>query len=253
LLVGTLVAATVLLANVAISFATDSSSLTRWLGVPVTGTVAAIVSAVAQWRRPPSPPKTMSPALLRMASRPGTPTPRSRSRRWLSAATRPTITTAVVAAVLLLGVGGTVVATATRYGMDWFTGNEHGPDRLVHQSTATASGLTVTVTRLEQTSHFTRLSVAVVNDTGAAISLPLGNGNVLLVAGDGTTRRADPFRSEWNESIGTGATRRGVITFAGHLPADSTRARLTFAAVFGYGDAIPNSFTVPGIHLTTPH
>jgi hypothetical protein len=252
LLVGTMVATTVLLVNIAISIETDSSSLTRWLTVPLVGTLAAVLSALDQRRRP---------APDRISALPALTSPRPSRRRdmltrhfqhLVAIAGGPTVTTAVIFSVAILGGGGTVVATATRYGMDWVTGNEHGPDRLVRTTSATVEGITVTVTSFEQTHHFTRVSVEVRNDTGVSISLPVGEGNVLLVAGDGTTRRADAFRSDWTEAVPSGATRYGTITFAGHIPADSNRARITFVTVFGFGDNLPDSLTVSGIQLKPP-
>jgi hypothetical protein len=245
LVVGTMVATTVLLVNIAVSFAADSSTFLRWLAVPVAGILAAVISAVSQWRQPASPEAQSAPQLLFFEA----------PRRWprlASALGHHTLTTALAVAVLLIGGGGMVVATATRYGMDWMTGNEHGPDRLSRTTESTTMGLTVTVTKIEQTSHFTRVSVDIDNDTGVAISLPLGEGNALIVAGDGTTRKAEAFRSDWTESIGTGTTRHGVITFNGHLPRDAIKARLIFSRVFGYGEGVPESLTVTGIQLEPP-
>jgi hypothetical protein len=247
LVVGTMVATTVLLVNVAISFVSDSSTLLRWLAVPIAGILAAGINAYDQWREPVAP-ASESPTAPRLVFF----EPPRRWPRLVTALGRQTITTAVIVASLVIGGGGTVVAAATRYGMDWMTGNEHGPDRLTRTTQATTSGITVTVTKFEQTSHFTRVTVDIDNDTGVAVSVPIGEGNAMLVAGDGTTRRAEAFRSDWTESISTGVSRHGVITFSGHLPWDAIRARLIFSRVFGYGEGVPESLTVNGIQLGPP-
>jgi hypothetical protein len=242
-----MVAAAVLCANIVVSIATDSSSLLRWLCVPVAGTIAAAASAIIASRRPPieSTPAWME--LLRTEDRTLATTTKGRTP-W-GVTLRPTVATAVVAALVVLGIGGTVVSAAARYGMAWVTGNEHGPDRLVRTASTTTSGLTIAVTRFEQTAHFTRLNVEVINHAGAAISLPLGDGNAMLIAGDGTSRPAQPFQSDWTESVGVDATQQGVITFSGHLPTDSTRARLVFSTVFGSIDNPIDSFVISGIQL----
>lgn len=247
LVVGTAVAAAVLLANIVVSFASDSTALWRWLAIPAAGTLAAILSAIKQARQPDTSAATSVPSVAVLQF--------EKPRRWpklTSALGRQTLTTAVVVAVVMVGGGAAVVATAARYGMDWVTGNEHGTNRLVRPAESTTSGITISVTKLEQTSHFTRVTVSITNDTGIAISLPVGDGNALIVAGDGTTRRAEAFKSDWTEAIGTGTNHGGVITFNGHLPRDAIRARLIFTRVFGYGDGVPDTLEVSGIQLTSP-
>jgi hypothetical protein len=247
LVVGTMVATTVLLVNVIISFVADVSSPLRWFAVPVAGIAAAVLSAYDQMRRRASERSEAMTAPRLVFFEP--------PRRWPKVAAflgEQSLTTALIVPVLLIGGGGAVVSTAARYGMDWMTGNEHGPDRLVRTARSTTSGLTVTVTSVEHTSHFTRVSVDIDNETGVPISLPIGEGNAQIVAGDGTTRTAEASRSDWAESISTGTIRHGVITFSGHLPKDAIRARLVFNQVFGYGDGLPESVAVNGIQLGPP-
>ena len=252
LVVGTMAATTVLLVNIAISITTDSTSLLRWLTVPVIGTVAAVLSALDQQRSRASDEVGALPALVlpRRARRRDLLT--RGFQRLVAIVGGPTMTTAVILSVAVLGVGGTVVATATRYGMDWVTGNEprRRPTRQNgdgHRRRRHGHG---DQGRADDPFHSCIARGA--NDTGVSINLPVGEGNVLLVAGDGTTRQAGPFRSEWTEAVPSGATRRGTITFAGHLPADSNRARITFVKVFGFGDNVPDSLTVSGIQLGPP-
>jgi hypothetical protein len=159
-----------------------------------------------------------------------------------------TVVGAVVITLLVIGVGGAAVSAATRYGIGWMTGNERGPNRLVAPVTARTHGLTVTVGRVEQTPHFTRVSIVVRNDSGAAVSLPIDGGNCELIAGD-RTQEAQTFRSDWHESVDDGAVRTGVVIFGGHLPASATRARLAILHVFATTEQPPRRVTVANLRL----
>ena len=99
--------------------------------------------------------------------------------------------------------------------------------------TKATAALTLTVVKVENTSHFTRVELTARNNTSTdPIVLPLF-GNCVFTAADGTTLEADPFRSQWSESIAPGAFQRGTITFKDHLPDAATRASLSFTHVGG--------------------
>jgi hypothetical protein len=238
--IGAMSGAIVLLANVAVSFAIESNALARWLVAPAVGALAAIATLLLQ-----GPPETPLSPLEQMLAQ------RGEARRRLPALylrPRPVVS-ALVVAVLVVGGGGLVATAVARYGMGWVTGNEHGPNRLVSPVTARASGLRVTVDRIEQTPHFTRVSMTVRNESDQSISMPIDGGNCSLIAGDGTTRMAQSFRSDWHESLDEGAVRTGVVTFDGHLPASATRARVTFAHLFGASDGPQVAIVVANLQL----
>ena len=94
--------------------------------------------------------------------------------------------------------------------------------------------------------HFTRVGVAVRNQTGTAVSLPL-YGYCVFAGSDGTTLQADPFRSRWSDTLAPGILQRGVIVFSGHLPAPVLQAALSFTQIFGPGGG---SITVRPLSLT---
>ena len=64
---------------------------------------------------------------------------------------------------------------------------------------------------------------------------------------DGTTLKADTFRSQFSETVPAGAFQRGTITFPGHLTSAETRAALSFSHIFGTFEA--NAISVSGIQL----
>jgi hypothetical protein len=151
--------------------------------------------------------------------------------------------------LLVLGVGGFAATQGIRYVVDYTTGKETGTDRLVSQATKNAAGLTLTVVKVEYTSHFTRVELTVRNNTSTnSITLPLFE-NCVFSAADGTTLRADSFRSQWSQTIPPGAFQRGTITFPDHLPDTATRASLSFSHIFGTFDA--DAISVTGINLNS--
>jgi hypothetical protein len=154
---------------------------------------------------------------------------------------------AFVVILLVLGVGGFAVTQGVQYVVGYASGKETGPDRLVSPATKNAAGLTVTVAKVEYTRHFTRVEVTVKNNTSStSITLPLFE-NCVFSAADGTTLKADDFRSQWSQTIPAGAFQRGTITFPDQLPDTATRASLSFSHIFGTFEA--NSISVTGIRL----
>jgi hypothetical protein len=234
--IGGLSAAIVLLANMAVSFAIDSNDLSRWLLVPAIGAGAGIVAVLMAG----APKPELTP--IEQAIRGIEPERRRRLPRLSMAG-------ALVVVLVVIGGGGLVVGGAARYGMGWITGNERGSDRLVAPVTAHVGGLSLTVTRVEQTTHFTRVTVTVKNQSDIAVTMPIDGGNCQLIAGDGTTQKALAFRSEWNESLGQGAVRTGVVVFGGHLPADANRARVAFDHLFASSGSGPGSIVVANLQL----
>jgi hypothetical protein len=101
---------------------------------------------------------------------------------------------ALLTALLVIGVGGLAVTEGVRYGVGYITGNESGTDRLAQRTSASASGLIVTVEGVTYTAHFTRVDVAARNETGTTLDLPLF-GYCVFTGREGTTLAADPFRS----------------------------------------------------------
>jgi hypothetical protein len=237
--IGALSAAIVLLANVAVSLAIDSNDLARWLIVPAVGVAAAVMAVLLGG--PPAPELTpIEQAIV------GVP-----QRRALRLPHVPPVSVGIALAVSLIIVGGGALAVSvvTRYGMAWFTGNEHGPNRLVSPVTSQAAGLSLTVNRIEQTPHFTRVTVTIRNQSSAQVSLPIDDGNCELIAGDGTARQAQAFRSEWHESLTQGTVRTGVVVFGGHLPSDAKRARIAFGQLFGSAETSRESIVVANLRL----
>lgn len=212
------------------SFITKSTGAAAWFVGPAVTVVAAMLAAVVQahasrteqttWRdpshrTPPAPPR-------------GAPLP-----------------VALLAIVLVIGVGGWALATGARFAYGWISGNESGTERLVAPAQGEASGVVLTVTSVTQTRHFTRLEVTARNRGGQSVSLPLFE-NCVLTSGDGTTIKADNFRSDWSDTLAPGTRQRGVIVFTGHLPDRARRARMSIPHVFALGGG---ALTVSDIRL----
>ncbi len=151
----------------------------------------------------------------------------------------------LVLAVLLVvcGGGGLAVTAGARYGYGWVTGHEAGTAVFEGSAVGTGKGVRVTVTRVEVTSHFTKVELRGETTGTESVSLPLYQ-NCTLVGASGQTLKADPFRSEWSEEVVSGAPHTGTIVFPGKLPAGN--AALSFAHVFVLGGG---SLTVQGIAL----
>jgi hypothetical protein len=164
------------------------------------------------WAAPQGPPPTA----------PGQPAARRRGAPLL------------VAALVLLVLCGGGAAGAT-YGVKFLggliTGDERGTDLLVRPATGTAGTLTLTVDKVEQTRHFTRVHLQGRN-TGEEI--PKLVAGFCQLTGGGTTKKPDAFKSDWPEDVPPG--REGVagwLVFEGHLPPGTTSASLTFTVIFG--------------------
>jgi hypothetical protein len=118
--------------------------------------------------------------------------------------------------------------------------------QLTNRAAASVDGLTVTVESVKHIAQSTRVGLAVRNNTGGSLALPL-YGYCVFRAQDGTVLEADPFNSQWVDELATGGLQRGTVIFAGHLPNSVRQAALSFTTVFG--DSAPESITVPNIML----
>jgi hypothetical protein len=139
----------------------------------------------------------------------------------------------VAGLVLLLLCGGG--AAAATYGVGFLggfiTGDERGTDVLAQPGTATEGPLTLTVTGVEQTRHFTRVHLTAANSGEDTLSLPVFGYTQLT--GGRTTLTGDPSRSDWPIQVPAGSEVSGTVVFSGHLPAGTTSASLTFTTIFG--------------------
>ena len=213
--IGTLVG---LIVNSAAAYFTDWTNAAAWFAAPFIAVVVAmaqaLVSAVADQSGGHRHPRTSG-----------------YSSHYSSDGTSLLV---VVATLVGLGALAFAATAGVRYAVGWYTGNETGPERLSAVAVGGSGGLGVTVSSLQQTPHFTRAEVTVDNQTGVSVSLPLF-GFCTLTGGDGTTLKADAFRSDWSTDLAPGGKSRGVIVFSGHLPDDAREATLAWATVFAAG------------------
>jgi hypothetical protein len=159
----------------------------------------------------------------------------------------------LAAALLLLVLCGGGAAGAT-YGVKffgaWFTGDQDGVSILAAPAEGSAGPLTLTVDQMEQTRNFTRVHLVGMNSGDETPKLVAGF--VQLTGDDGTTLKADPFRSDWPEDVTPGrAGVKGWLVFKGHLAAGTTNASLRFTAIFGTLGG-EREIAVEGIQLRMP-
>jgi hypothetical protein len=227
-----------LLLNVVASFFTARTDQASWLISPALGLVAALTTALIQ-AYGSAPPPVPQPA----GGYPGdVPHPDASQRRGLP------LGLVLIIALLVIGVGGFAVAEGVRYGIGYVTGNEPGTDRLRRPASESANGVKVTVESVTYTKHFTRVGIAVRNESESSLSLPVF-GYCIFSGSDGTTLQADAFRSRWSETLPPGGLQRGTVTFKGHLPDSVRRAAFSFTQIFGPGGG---SITVKDIRLKRP-
>ena len=153
----------------------------------------------------------------------------------------------VVAALFVLVFCGGGAAAAT-YGVQWaggfITGHEDGTDVLVSRTQERSGDLTLAVTRVALTRHFTRVEMTASNSGSQSLGLPVYRNCQLNPAG-GATIEADAFRSDWPESVPPGGLVTGTVVFK-RLPDGVTSASLSFATIFGLG---AGAITVSDISL----
>lgn len=248
LVVASLTEALVLGSAVVASFLTSWTGRFSWLVAPMVGVAVAmgkiLIGEVSKPRTPaqtqPVPTYPTSPAPH--ATAPGPADPRVGRRKGTPVAV------AVLVVLLVLGGGGLAVTLGVRYVTGVLTGNEAGVERLVAPVQTTDQGLTLAVESVVHTPRFTRVGVAVTNGLGNTVTLPLFQ-NAFLSTGTGETLEADPFRSDFAETIPPGAVRRGTLVFPGHPPVSPTSLSLSFATVHEQGFDGPDSLVLPGIDL----
>lgn len=206
-----------LIANVIGTFAADQpGGALRWLIPTIIALIAAMVVAILDAAKE-LPPST-----------------------GLLGRTVPAIA-AIVAVLVIAGIGGFALTAGVRYTAGYVTGKEPGVDRLVRPVARTTADVTITVENVTYTSHFTRVAFTVNNAGSESLSLPTSGS--ALVGPDGAKLKADGSRSQWDGTIPAGALRGGTLTFKDHFPADVTAAALTLTT----GDA---TFAVNGLTLT---
>lgn len=247
LVVASLTEVLVLGSAVVASFLTDWTGRFSWLVAPAVGVAVAMGKILIGGLAKPGVPAQTQPV-------PTYPSPAGPH----GAAPRPTtahparkgtpVAVAVVVALLVLGGGGLVVTLGVRYVTGYVTGNETGVERLTAPLQSTDQGLTLGVESVVHTPRFTRVGVAVTNDLGSTVRLPL-YGNAFLSTEGGETLEADAFRSDFSDTIPPGAVRSGTLVFVGHPPVTPTTLSLSFATVLEQGFDGPDSLTLSGISL----
>jgi hypothetical protein len=214
--------AVVIAGNVAASFLTDWTGVESWLVAPAVGLLVALATALIEAYGL----KERTPTGIPPHPVPGDP-PYGLQRRGTP------LGIAIIGVVLLVGVGGLFLAQGLRYAVGYITGNEPGVDRMVGSpQSGSVDGLKLTVESVEYTSHFTRIGVVATNESDSSAQLPLFQ-NCIFQGLDGTTLRADAFRSKWSEELPPGSRQSGTLVFTGHLPDSVRRAMLSFSTIFG--------------------
>ena len=237
LLVAAAIQLVALAGNALATFLTDQlGGVLRWVLPALVTVLIAVVQALIQFLTTDDRRSAPEPGLPHTAQ----PPPGSRSSRGLAAPA------AFLVVLLVIGGGGIAVAAGVRYAVGYVTGKETGTPRLAGPQVARAGGLNLRIEDVEHTPHFTRVELVGQNRGSATVTLPLF-GNCVLSDDEGATLEADPFRSDWADSLAPGTRRRGVIIFPGHLTAASTTASFSCATVFGPGGG--GSITVTGLRL----
>lgn len=248
LLVAALTELLILGSAVVASFLTDWTGRFSWLVAPIVGVAVAmgkiLIGEIGKPRSagstpPVQQPPPPAPTTGHPAPPPAVPHPRPRGTP---------MAVAVLVALLVIGGGGVAVTLGVRSVTGYVTGNEAGVERLVAPVSVTDQGLTLAVESVVHTPRFTRVGIAVTNGLANTVTLPL-YGNAFLSAVDGQTFEADPFRSDFADTLPPGALRRGTLVFVGHPPETPTTLSLSFATIFEQGFDGPSSLTAPGITL----
>lgn len=181
--------------------------------------------------------------------------------RWMAVRERPGLI-GIVAVVLVLGLGGIALASAANFiavpirdvisggaGTNPTGNTPAGPavERLSGERTAEESGLSLTVTSVKESEGVTRVEISVSNNLSTVVTLPVF-ANCQLSTADGQALEADPFQSNWGDSVPASQRRQGVIAFKGQLPNGGASATFSFIRVYG-GPSVPDSLTVPDLIL----
>jgi hypothetical protein len=158
----------------------------------------------------------------------------------------------LVGILVLVVLGG-----GAAYGISWVVGRVTGnetviADRLAEEVTGTADTLSVEVTSVEVTDHFTKVGVSARNDDAMTVLISVW-ANAQLV--DDTGQSLEPVQgfamSDDIDVPANGIEVRDVITFDGQLAPEATTATLIFGVLMPRGfDFDANSLQVENIRLT---
>lgn len=163
--------------------------------------------------------------------------PRSNHRRGRSVGV-------VMIILVLLAGSGILVGVGARTAYGWLTGKQDGVQRLAEPAQNSESGLGLEVSEVIVSADFTRVTVAVTNDTENTVVLPLFH-NCLLTTADTTLQASTlPTRGRWSDTVPVGTRTRGVIVFDGPLPEGVDEAQLSFATVYRHGFDGPDSMSI---------
>jgi hypothetical protein len=209
---------------VAVNFATSvPDNVVLWAAVGLLTIVLSVLAAMSAGQSPPPP-----------GTRQRTPGP-SKGRAAL-----------IGFAVCLVIVA--VLVPGARYAYGWVTGNETGVNRLAEPRSVTAGRLTLSVDRVEVTSHFTKVTMTVTNGYERTVNLPVF-GYSQLTSGT-VTAEGEPFRSKWNTDVPPDQSRTGTVVFGEPLEPSATSVTVTFTVVFGVGEpGGPNALAVKDVPL----
>jgi hypothetical protein len=149
--------------------------------------------------------------------------------------------TGVLAILLVIGIGALGVTVGVRYAVGYLTGREPPvAERFVGQKQGSGGDVDLTVNRIYETDHYTRVEVTALSHSAIPKSLPLGP--FCLLSGPGKTLQSDALKSQWATVLARDVPQPGTITFSGHLSGEAQSATLSF--LFG-----PDQPQLKGIKL----
>lgn len=170
-------------------------------------------------------------------SRPGQPRPGSR-------------TSGVITALVVVTVLGAAI-----YGGSWLfryvTGSQSGVERLAEPGpTATAGDLRMTVTSVEDTEDFIKITVQAVNSAAFPVTIPVANSNCSLINANGGTLTPYTLASFGDSTLvvpANGIAVQRELTFKGQPKGETLT--LTFSTLFWQGFNEPTTISITDILL----
>lgn len=162
------------------------------------------------------------------------------------------VTTAVVVGAglfaLVYALGGSPVSTLVpSFGQGFTSGGAQAaaPAVLVSDADRTEkkSGLTLTVTKVENIDGAALVHLSARNSTSQSIGLPIAWFKV--TDGDGSTYEADHFGSDWNEDLGADAHQAGTMKLTKPVKLGTGKLRVEFTTVMG--PTGPDAIAVSGV------
>ena len=218
--------------GVLIQTLTAGTGLAAWIAAPITGMVAALIEVAREaFTKAPEEAAAEGPAIPPGA----TPAPPGQTGQIRRPQRRAGVVAGILVAVLVVGVGGTLVVYGVATAVIGLITGDQGPgeERLAAPVTVDSGGIVVTITSVEQTNDFTRVDLTVQNNLTDTVTLPLFGYASLRT--DSATLETGGVQQTWSESIPAGLSQQGTIVFSGHLPDDAATATFAFATVFGPG------------------